>query len=190
MIGGVRHKLCTGPLHREGKFVPTADFYIRGNGRLRPQCKFCEGAYVNSEPRVPYIRLKFAVDELVNRLGGAEASRRIGIRHKTMVEWRAGRVKSMKRRIARNVIAALVEARRNNEARHRKSIKYGAAQRGAVEKIPRESHEFNNSNNDAHSARKRRYIQSLPEEKKVEIQEREVLRTARRRQRRLTTAQQ
>lgn len=149
--GGVKHKLCTGPGHREGKFVPLSNFFLRYDkpGVPRSQCKHCESIHQGSEQRVAYSEIKFAVNELIFRVGKAEAARRIGIKPATMWEWTKGRRDFIQRRKARAVITALAEARASNEARHKKSIRHGASLRGRKEKVPQRYQDFNGPNNTA-----------------------------------------
>lgn len=149
IIRGVEHKLCTGPLHKDGEFIKLSDFYVRGNGNVRPQCKFCEVSYKNSEPWVPMEQMQFALKECIFRIGKAETARRLGIPQKTMSAWitkQPYRTKYMKRRNARALILLLAELRAGNEARHRASIHHGAAQRGRAEKIPKNRSDFNGAN--------------------------------------------
>lgn len=119
---------------------------MRGDGRLRPQCKQCESINRGTEPMIPYSEIRFAVEELIFRVGKVEASRRIGVKATTMYEWTRGKRKFVHRRSARAIVTALAEARSKNEARHRKSIKHGATMRGKQERIPRHPSDFNGKN--------------------------------------------
>lgn len=155
-IRGIEHKLCTGPLHRDGAWVPLeTGFYrrqSRGKDLPRPECIACEGSRQNSEPRVPYERYKFAVEELVNRLGKAEAARRIGIRLSTLWEWRTKKQRFIKRRHARALVLALRDVRQRDEVRHRDSIRHGAGQRGRTEKKVTSKKHLYNSRGDSDKA--------------------------------------
>jgi len=156
-IRGVEHKLCTGPGHPEGKFVPTTNFFLRGDDKtkLRPQCKHCESIHAGAEQSVPYSEIKFAVNELIFRLGKAETARRIGVRANTLWEWTNGKRKSVHRKNAKAIITALAEARANGEARHRKSIKHGAAARGREERVPVRHGEFNGPSDHLNEVKKK-----------------------------------
>lgn len=156
-IRGIEHKLCTGPLHREGKFVKITDFWLRGNGRLRPQCKACEVSYLNSEPLVPMQRIRFALDECIFRIGKAETARRLGVKGTRISEWirkPPNHQKFIKRRFARALITLLHELRRDEIARHRDSIRHGSAVRGRKEKTPKGKHDFNGVNETANALRR------------------------------------
>jgi transposase-like protein len=158
MIRGIDHKLCTGPLHREGEFIKVDDFYRRGNGKVRPQCKACEAYYLNSEPLVSMASMQFAIRECIFRIGKAETARRLGIATKTVSGWISkspSRPKYIKRRNARALISLLTELRSTNEARHRASIKHGASARGRTERIPKRTKDFNGAN-DFENERKRK----------------------------------
>lgn len=148
-VNGVEHKLCTGPLHREGQFVRIEDgFYKRGNGKVRPQCKACEASYLNSEPYVPRARMDFAIQECIFRIGKAELARRLEIRQKTVSQWVSTTKpqRYMKRRTARALISLLHELRANNVVRHKKDIKHGSAARGKPERVPTAYSHFNGPN--------------------------------------------
>lgn len=134
-IDGVKHKLCTGPSHRVGKFIPVDNFYVRGNGVIRPWCKFCEGSGKGTEPMVRYKNVQFAVDELISRLGKAETARRIEIKYGTLWAWLHGQREYVHRRTARRIIRALIFARSRKEVRHRLSIRHGSNMRGHRERV-------------------------------------------------------
>jgi hypothetical protein len=153
-IKGIEHKLCTGPLHREGKFVPVSKFHARRNYRHRGQCIACNDVSKGSEPLVPYLEIRFAVEELCFRLGQQETARRLHTRPPKVWAWRKGRAKFVKRSTARRIISLLAQVRANNEARHRRSIKHGAAMRGRAERVPYGIYDFN-GRNDWENARKR-----------------------------------
>jgi hypothetical protein len=136
-INGKLHKLCNGPLHRQGRYVPITDFYRRRrNGvlRPRPQCKDCEAHWQGSPRLVPYSRVKFAVTELVSRVGKAEAARLIGITNQQMWLMVTGQKKSLQHKTVAKILLALKYARDNNLVRHRDSIIHGATQRGREER--------------------------------------------------------
>lgn len=91
---------------------------------------------------VPYIRVRFAVTELVNRLGVAEASRQIGVTQQVMWGWRNRNARHIHRRTAVKIFLALREVRAQNLVRHRDSIRHGAKARGRSEKVPRTKGDF------------------------------------------------
>lgn len=164
-INGVKHKLCTGPAHREGKFVPISNYFMRGDDKTTPraQCKQCESIQRGSEKMMPYSEIQFAVNELIYRLGKAETARRLGIKAHTLSSWTNGSRRSIHRRNARAIISTLAEVRAKGEVRHKKSIKHGASARGKEERQPRWRDDFNGPNN-GKTEIKRVWTHKLPRE--------------------------
>lgn len=160
VIRGVDHKLCTGPLHTDGKFVPISQFYKDKRGYLRSWCKACDFSIKNSEPTVPITTVKFALDELIYRLGFMEATRRLGISSNALSSWKSGRATKLKKKNAVKIVQALAEVRANGEVRHRKSIRHGAAQRGHAERVPSARDDFNGPNNKNAETKRRNRVSS------------------------------
>jgi hypothetical protein len=158
-IHGTMHKLCRGPLHKEGKFVPVTNFYViqsgRNQGKFRPQCKECESFHRGTERYVKLDRVWLnRIEEIVYRVGIMETCRRLGKSQNWLYNIRKHRVHHMQRRTARQIVLVLSELRRDNVARHKYSIKYGATRRGKPERIPTQSKHFNGP--DIHSIEQRR----------------------------------
>lgn len=169
-IDGIKHKACYGRLHPEGKWVPISQFHNRrwASGRKgpRPNCKACESAARGVEQQVPFRRFSWMIEELVARLGQAEAARRIGIRSSTMWEWRHNPPKMMHRKSARKILLALHEVREKREVRHRLSIHHGSSMRGKPEKIPKKRSDYYKPHGDADNESKRRLWANMDEERR------------------------
>jgi len=138
IMDGDKYKLCTGPLHRSGRYVRVHDgFYTRtykGKKQPRPECKECEAFRSGSERMVPLSRVRFALEELVNRVGKAEAGRQIGIPQQHVWKLINGHTRRVQRKTAARILVALKRARDANLLRHRDSILHGASMRGRPEK--------------------------------------------------------
>jgi len=80
--------------------------------------------------------------EGVNRVGLHEFCRRTGIATGTIEAMFNGSTKFVQKRTLRKCMLEIISMRRKGEVRHRDSIIYGAAKRGEVEKIPRDSKDF------------------------------------------------
>lgn len=154
-INGISHKLCRGPLHKNGAWVKTTLFAIRsvprtdGTSALKAWCRACENANRNNSPTQPeisgYIYVAIIapfMKELENRLGAEEAIRRCGVGHSTWYQWRKGTRTKTQRAVALRVLITLREVRQSKEVRHRKSIRRGAKLRGEPELTPKRPFEF------------------------------------------------
>jgi hypothetical protein len=145
-IDGVLHKKCRGRTHKDGAWLPITEFWMvksgKGKGNPRSQCKDCEYALKGARQSIPYLKIRFAIEELVHRLGKMETCRRIGISQPHLRNLLRGKLDRVQYATAQNALKALAIARNNNEKRHRKSIKHGASQRGRIERIPNEQNDF------------------------------------------------
>lgn len=66
-------KLCTGPLHRDGVWLPVWDFATSGNGKYLSQCRRCRATYQQRDPDnvlVPIEEARPIFEELARVLGG------------------------------------------------------------------------------------------------------------------------
>jgi len=170
VIGRVRHKACYGRLHPEGKWIPVTDFHQRrwanGNRGPRPNCKACDSATSGVEQQIPFRRIGWMVDELVARLGQAEAARRIGVGHTTMWGWIHHPPPAVRRRTARKIVVALHAVRQRGEVRHRLSIHHGASMRGKTEREVRSRKDLYKPHGDADNQASRRRWANLPQERR------------------------
>lgn len=133
-IQGVKHKLCRGRVHPEGRFVPVVDFYVGRDreGGLRGRCKLCEsrsrdGGWISTGTIMPFLT------ELINRVGTMETARRIGMTDSGM-RYMKKRGRYVQLRVARSIMHELTKAREKNEKRHPDSIQHGSAMRGHRER--------------------------------------------------------
>jgi hypothetical protein len=136
-------KRCTGPLCR-GRYVPLENFYFHKQGTRKgkpfSRCKLCLAHYKFGDGMahgwIRFDRVKFIFDELVNRLGKTETLRRVGLSQNFLLRRRKENQKFIRKQTVVKAMMVLQEVRANNEVRHRKSIRYGAAQRGRAERVP------------------------------------------------------
>jgi len=116
----------------------------RLKGRPRAQCKDCENfhhfGYRNRMVKAE--RVRFAVEELVRRLGVAETNRRLGRSQQWLWQFRNGRMDHVQKRTAVAIFTTLWAVRQAGEVRHRDSIFHGAAMRGHEERVPRHKNDF------------------------------------------------
>lgn len=167
LIDGALHKKCNGPTHSGWVWLPVTQFWKSKYSRLRAQCITCESAVQNSETLIDISTVYFALDELIRRLGVAEAGRRVGISDKTVTTIHRKQVYKVKRKTARKIIAALHEVRQAEEVRHRKSIRHGAYLRGREEKTPQHRSEFYKPTGDTDLEFRRRYRQENIEQERA-----------------------
>jgi hypothetical protein len=97
---------------------------------------------------VPFEKIKFALTELVNRLGFNEACRRANISTTSMWKYRYREPNHVHRDTAEKILKALADVRKNGSVRHVDSITHGAIQRGRTEKIPSKNRDFYNKSSD------------------------------------------
>lgn len=172
-IKGQLHKLCTGPLHEEGEWVPSPDgFYQRvrkGQKMDRPECKACEAHRRGTSKYVPFHRVKFALTELQHRLGIAETARRIHVAEQTIWKYNNGKTKFVQRRTAVKIFTALADVRAKGEVRHRDSIHYGSAFRGLKEKEIHSPMDFYKPHGDSQRAQAKKKRERLNAKKLKEI---------------------
>lgn len=166
-IGVIRDgkKVCRGPLHPEGKWVPTDRYYVfksgRDKGRLFPRCIPC--SLKTARPNLEVVGMIDTTTEVLNifrelqnRVGRKEACRRMGQSNnylRLLLE-----TKQYSRVHLKTVIKAkkaLDEARANNEVRHKKSILHGSYLRGRDEREPTRTRDFYNGNNDLDNDQRR-----------------------------------
>lgn len=165
VIDGVQHKLCRGPLHEAGgALLPLQSFWTikRGPRAGKPfsRCVECERVVRGRDPKTSGVieisRVWWIFVELQRRLGKAEACRRIGVSYNFWMRVEREIYLRMRRETARRAIAALYEARANNEVRHKDSIRYGAYLRGRKEKIPTHRSHFYKTHGDSDNERRRK----------------------------------
>lgn len=140
-------KLCAGPTHPEGgTWLPATEqyFYKRLNGlspSFHSHCKRCRSHRVAKKKLdslaygyVMVSRFRFVFEELERRLGRKEAARRCGMAsHHRWQSIMEGKQRRVQKRTIERAMNALLEARINNEVRHRRDIKWGRAARGLPE---------------------------------------------------------
>lgn len=151
-VYGNNSKVCNCEIHN-GALVPAERFSIiqtgPRKGLLRSRCRMSEklrrGFDPNESGLVPIHEVKFIFEELSYRIGKTETCRQLGISHNFWMRMR--RNKSMRKLVVRRAMALLLELRKENVARHKNSIRHGAAARGHKEKIPIRSADFNGPNN-------------------------------------------
>jgi hypothetical protein len=142
-------KRCNGPLHK-GKYVPLSEFWYHKSGKRKgkpfSQCIDCENFNKFGDTAhglVDYASVKFIFDELVYRIGKTETTRRIGVSANFFYRrQRDSHIRIRKATVARAMIE-LKKCRENQEARHRKSIRHGAKERGRKERVPVKRGEYN-----------------------------------------------
>lgn len=150
-INGESHKLCNGPLHKpEGEWMPLHSYFImkKGSRAGKPlsRCMACDRVYKGRDKKgglVPVNRVWFIFEELRARIGKAETCRRLGISINLWYRVEHRVYRNMYRKTAKAAMLLLRELRTNNVARHRDSIRHGAAMRGHKEKRPVLRTEFN-----------------------------------------------
>lgn len=134
-------KTCRGPLHPQGRRLPLTPehwyFYRRGERTVSSHaCRYCV-LHLQRRRRPPNSgwtllspRARWAVRELVGRLGITEAGRRADLSAATL---RKMREDDGTRRFHRSAVAkmlvALRDARSAGEMRHKDSVAYGATVR-------------------------------------------------------------
>ena len=134
MIKGIEHKWCRGLSHPP-RWVPVSGFMKGTNGLARYICKACEYFHNGVEIQVEFTHsYRMWVESIVRRLGVSESARRLNVSIPTLDKWRKKPPPTIRRRNARRIVALLAELRVSGETRHRKSIRYGAKQRGKPER--------------------------------------------------------
>lgn len=151
------HKLCTGPLHKEGEWVLAVKFYTKPDGKPRSWCIPCElHRSKKSTPLVDYTDSYYGfVRSIVNRLGVEEAARRMRISQQGLWQLRFGRKRKIKKKTAESILRVTAELRNSGEVRHRDSIKHGAYLRGHKEKVPAARRDFYRKDGDSDNDRVR-----------------------------------
>lgn len=151
-IKRVRHKLCRGVLHPDGKFVPVTNFYPGRNNRKerhRSHCIDCEFARKGFERNVVVTQMWTNwLHEIVSRVGVEEACRQLGMSNAWYRWFNRTKPRTMQRRTARNIVRVLRKLRANKTVRHRDSIRHGSAQRGHRERVPVTIRDFYRSRSD------------------------------------------
>jgi len=160
IIGGIPHKLCSGPSHDRPTWVPYSEFWRNAKPNhsadgIKSQCKLCESHRVGHPRMVEFQKIEFAVLELVNRLGINETSRRTNISLSSLWKYRHQRAKQVHRKTAEKLLSTLAEVRKNGSVRHVDSIKHGAILRGREEKIPSRHRDFYSKQADIETEQKR-----------------------------------
>lgn len=137
-------KRCNGPLH-QGKYISLDEFLVhkKGTRKGKPfsQCRHCKNfkRYGDTEHGlVPYNKVKFIFDELVNRLGKAESARRLGVSLSFFYRHGVGQCENVRLKTVANAMRILKNSRADGEVRHKKSIRHGSAIRGRAERIVNE----------------------------------------------------
>jgi hypothetical protein len=143
------HKRCT---HcEEFKSVDNEFYWMPDKNTWRPQCITCYNIlhtvkrYGTSDNHgyVPFARVSPFLVELVNRLGKAEAARRMGRSPAKVWRYINHPPKMVQRATATTILEATRAARNNGyEVRHVKSIKHGAGARGHTERVPKEGRDY------------------------------------------------
>lgn len=156
-------KVCTCPIHN-GALVPIEKFWTFKKGRRKglPLSRCADGEriwhgrnYLQSG-YVPYTRVRFIFLELEFRLGRYETGRRIGVsqnfwwRH----ESKYPKNRYVQKATVSRAISVLRYLRENEIARHRDSIRHGAAARGRKEKKPVNKKDFNGRRDDESDRKK------------------------------------
>ena len=140
-------KLCKGPLHPEGEWLPATEeyFFPRKDDRvvsknlLLSVCKKCrryKDAKDKTRGNYGYIqvsRVRFIFLEIENRIGRREAERRMQVGVRKMKNVVEGRQRYLEAHTVQKAITLLRELRETGEVRHREDIKYGRAARGLKE---------------------------------------------------------
>jgi len=170
-IGGIPHKLCRGPRHREGVWLPVDDFKYRKD-EIRAQCNDCEREHHDVDALLDFKEpLPGILAGVVHRIGIQEASRRLGISQPTVsklyktfrvingkrglpVEQMVTRLK-IRRSTAEKILLTMHELRETGEVRHKHSIKHGASQRGREEREIRTRRDYYYQTGDLENAQHR-----------------------------------
>lgn len=165
-VGGRWLRQCTGPLHPEGEWLPLEKFHTykkRGRVSMRATCKRCDDATGKFRPRIAFDAKKQAwLESIVNRIGLAEACRRLGISGRTMRTWRGRdpqrmRPKSLERKSMLALVTLMRELRETGEVRHRLSIRSGGARRGFPERVPTSQRDLYRPHGDQDTEARRRH---------------------------------
>jgi hypothetical protein len=171
-------KRCNGPLHK-GEQVPLDEFwkFKTGPRKGKPlsRCIHCRNFQKWGDLEhglVPYTKVKFIFDELVNRLGKAETARRVGISLSFFWRHDIREYHSVRLRIVISAMRVLKECREKGEVRHKHSIIHGAAARGHQEKVVKELsriQEYYNSSSDIHNEYSLKSHRKRKQEKRVRL---------------------
>jgi hypothetical protein len=125
-IGGVAHKLCTGPAHEQPTYLPATEKYYyfkktgKREGQLVSRCRLCcnwdrlkspgsEQGYVPIRDAYPFYY------EAINRIGLMELSRRSGLSPNGISNVMARRQNFVQKRNLRKVMLELISIKRKNE---------------------------------------------------------------------------
>lgn len=157
------------------KEKPVEEFYERHrHGEFsgwHSACKLCWALRRGRNAGlVPFGRIKFALTELVNRVGKAEAARRIGTTDPNLWRWMNFPPVKIRRKHASAILIELKEARVNNEVRHRDDIKSGAEIRGKPVRTAERREELYHQYFDKGAAEKNKRRKNNPEVKKREYE--------------------
>lgn len=165
-IDRVLHRLCTGPGHDESTWLPETEkyFYIINRKGEKPtfhyRCRLCANwNKLKSPGESGWISVAIASPfyiELMHRVGLVEAARRSGIHRTQYSKVVNAQVQRVQKRKLRGVMLALISARRNNEVRHRHSIRTGAHLRGWAEKPILDRRDLYKSHGDDETETKRK----------------------------------
>jgi hypothetical protein len=163
-------KRCNCDVH-QGEFIPLEEFWVfkrgRRAGKPMSQCKDAlqrqQGRTPGVSGYVPLNRLKFVFRELESRIGRMETCRRAGISINFWSRMDRGITKSIQKGTAIKLIEVLRQCRIAEEARHKDSIRHGAAARGRKEKVPTTRKHFNIAHGDDDADMKRNYRKKNPD---------------------------
>lgn len=134
IVRGEQHKLCNGPLHREGAWVPISGYFFfktgKRAGKPMSQCKKCERSRKGRAGMIEMDQVRFIFDELQRRVGRAEVIRRLGVSRNFWLRFDHCVYKTINRKTVIHALLLLRELRESETAIHKDSIKHGAIARG------------------------------------------------------------
>lgn len=166
---GELQKRCNGPLHPSGgAFLPLRSFWVHKSGPRKgkplSQCQECEKIKRGRHPRqsglIKVEDVWFVFQELQNRLGKAETIRRLHVSQNFWMRAEKGIYRNMRRTTAVKGVKLLAQVRRDNEVRHRDSIKHGAKSRGREERVPvRQSDLYRPTGDNENYTRKMKWLE-------------------------------
>jgi len=156
VVNRIPYKLCKGPLHREGVWIPLDDFIYKYR-KPRSQCRDCERVQHNVSALLEYTDLySTALTAIVNRIGIQEASRRMEISQPTVSKlFKNGKRQKIRRSTAAKILQTAKLLQESGEVIHRDSIKHGASQRGRAIKTPQTWKDFYSRTGDLEKDRDR-----------------------------------
>lgn len=161
-----KYKLCKGPLHPDGKFVALDEYWIQQSGgkyrigKPRSWCKSCEMFHrspnYEENQLVDYKHYKLFLINVVNRLGQAEAARRLEISYSLFYQvYVVESHTKITKKFAKKIVYLLAELVRSGEVRHKKSIKHGSYLRGRKERVPLKAKDFYHGGSDRDNEQRR-----------------------------------